>query len=147
MGALIYVLFIAFLVSVFLFLSKSFRRLPKALQFVVLAVAALLVAVLATFELFIYLHNRWIEFLAAIRPLPWWVVVLVFLAITSGFFVLFRFLGTKVDSRGISDFFKHYITPQAKEFVRDLKAGEGPVDRLKKLWKSEPGPDDDTKPR
>ncbi len=111
-------------VALLMFLSERFRRLPPPLRIAILIFAAGITGILLTMELFIYVHERWVEFRQAIGPLPLWIPLVIAAAVAMGAYRVYRLLAN-LDTQTVGSFVSRNLTPHLKAMWREIRGREG----------------------
>jgi hypothetical protein len=110
--------------------KARFDRLPRAVRYLLVGLAALLTATALTMELFIYARERVVAFLQAVDGVPRLVVLLVFLVLLYGAYTLFQLLA-RVDRRQLARLFRENVTPHLKDMASDVRTAW----RSRKWWR------------
>lgn len=111
---IISILLISTCIIVFFSLKKTFDEWGSTAKNLFIGALALIIAGVITMELFVYVHQRIIEFLVAIENIPGFIVAIVFLGL---FFVGLKIL-LYLSKKTLED-----VQKQIRKFISGLKEG------------------------
>jgi hypothetical protein len=100
--------------------KARFDRLPRAVRWLLVGLAALLASAALTMEMFIYARERVAAFLEAIEGIPLVIVLLVFLVLLYGAFTLFHLLA-RLDRQQFTRLFRENVTPHLRDMASDVR--------------------------